>query len=230
VVFLDGFAGPGVYDRGEPGSPVLALETLLDHSHLSRMAECEFLFIFNEWNKDRYASLERVIEDLKQRHGGLPSNVKVGLYNKNFTDLADSILQQIEGKNLAPTFAFLDPFGYKDTPMEVIKRLLSFDRCELFIYFDFNSAMRFSTSGVVDTRFEALFGTEEFKYAPEGGAERKIFLHDLYQRQLSEVCDFEYVQSFEMINEKNRTPYYLFYCTCSLRPPATSSRSLFKVG
>lgn len=229
VVFLDGFAGPGVYDRGEPGSPVLALETLLDHSHLSRMAECEFLFIFNEWNKDRYASLERVIEDLKQRHGGLPSNVKVGLYNKNFTDLADSILQQIEGKNLAPTFAFLDPFGYKDTPMEVIKRLLSFDRCELFIYFDFNSAMRFSTSGVVDTRFEALFGTEEFKYAPEGGAERKIFLHDLYQRQLSEVCDFEYVQSFEMINEKNRTPYYLFYCTCSLKGLATMKEAMWKV-
>ncbi|MDQ2881438.1 MAG: three-Cys-motif partner protein TcmP [Actinomycetota bacterium] len=229
VIFLDGFAGPGVYDKGEPGSPVLALETLLNHSYLGSMEDCEFLFVFNEWDTERYASLERVIDDLKQRRGGLPSNVKVGLYNKNFTELAADILEQIEGKSLAPTFAFLDPFGYKDTPIEVIQGLLSFARCELFIYFDFNSAMRFSTSGVVDSRFEALFGTDEFKAAPESGEQRKVFLHDLYQRQLSDVCGFEYVQSFEMINEKNRIPYYLFYCTRNLKGLATMKEAMWKI-
>jgi three-Cys-motif partner protein len=229
VIFLDGFAGPGIYEEGEPGSPVVALETLLDHSYLGRMNDCEFLFVFNEWDKSRYASLERVINELTQRRGGLPPNIKVGLYNKNFTELATDILQQIEGRSLAPTFAFLDPFGYKDTPMGVIQRLLSFNRCELFIYFDFNSAMRFSTSGNVDRRFEALFGTDEFKSAPEAGEKRKVFLHDLYQRQLSQVCGFEYVQSFEMINDKNRTPYYLFYCTRNLKGLATMKEAMWKI-
>lgn len=229
VIFLDGFAGPGIYDKGEPGSPVLALETLLDHNHFGQMDGCEFNFVFNEWDKERFVSLKRVMEELMARRGGLPSNVKVGLYNKNFTRLADDILAKIDGKSLAPTFAFIDPFGYKDTSMEVISRLLSFDRCELFIYFDFNSAMRFSTSGVVDKRFEALFGTDEFKLAPDVGEERKLFLHDLYQRQLSEVCGFEYVQSFEMINEKNRTPYYLFYCTRNIKGLATMKEAMWKI-
>jgi three-Cys-motif partner protein len=31
VVFLDGFAGPGVLDDGNPGSPIIAMETLLQH-------------------------------------------------------------------------------------------------------------------------------------------------------------------------------------------------------
>ena len=33
LVFLDGFAGPGVYSSGEPGSPLIAIETLVDHPH-----------------------------------------------------------------------------------------------------------------------------------------------------------------------------------------------------
>lgn len=31
IVFIDGFAGPGVYDHGQHGSPVIALNTLLNH-------------------------------------------------------------------------------------------------------------------------------------------------------------------------------------------------------
>lgn len=31
VMFLDGFAGPGIYSNGEPGSPIIALNTLVNH-------------------------------------------------------------------------------------------------------------------------------------------------------------------------------------------------------
>jgi three-Cys-motif partner protein len=31
VVFLDGFAGPGRYEGGEPGSPIIALESAKTH-------------------------------------------------------------------------------------------------------------------------------------------------------------------------------------------------------
>jgi hypothetical protein len=47
VGVFDGFAGPGVYAHGEPGSPVLVLEALLHHEHFSRWAGTEFLFLFN---------------------------------------------------------------------------------------------------------------------------------------------------------------------------------------
>lgn len=129
VVVLDGFAGPGVYAGGEPGSPQIVLTTLLDHSHFDRMSS-EFLLVFNEQDDERFAALEDVIGRLTEERG-LPKNVRVITENESFPELAEDILEALDGQHLAPTFAFLDPFGYRDVPMELIKRLLAFDRCEL---------------------------------------------------------------------------------------------------
>jgi three-Cys-motif partner protein len=98
--------------------------------------------------------------------------------------------------------------------MDLLRRLLSFDRCELLVYFDFNTVNRFATSGVIDDRLTELFGTDLYEQA-EGltGDERKAFLHDLYQSQLMEVCGFSFVKSFEMVGNRGKTGYYLFYGT-----------------
>src|ERR1700678_3953596 len=44
VVYVDGFSGPGRYTGGEPGSPVIALESALTHRANLR-GELVFLFI-----------------------------------------------------------------------------------------------------------------------------------------------------------------------------------------
>ena len=48
VGVFDGFAGPGLYDDGEPGSPVLVVDALLGHDYFSRWTDTEFIFLFNE--------------------------------------------------------------------------------------------------------------------------------------------------------------------------------------
>lgn len=229
IVVLDGFAGPGVYSGGEDGSPRIVLSTLIDHQHASRMSECEFILVFNEQDSSRYEELERQVERLRQEYDGWPGNVKVETLNESFPKLAEEILEDLEGKQLAPMFAFLDPFGYRDVPLDLIRRLLAFRHCELFIYFDFNSVNRFSTSGVVDEHFEALFGTDEFMEAPSEGADRKRFLHDLYERQLHEYGGFEYVCSFEMVNAQGHTGNYLFFCTRNVAGLDKMKQAMWKV-
>lgn len=44
IIYLDGFAGPGVYSDGEDGSPVIALQTAVDHVMRPRFKEIVFLF------------------------------------------------------------------------------------------------------------------------------------------------------------------------------------------
>lgn len=230
VLLLDGFAGPGVYAEGEPGSPRIVLATLLDHQAFSRMRGTEFLLVFNEQDTARYAELQRQIRLMQGERGGWPSNVEVHSLNGSFPELAEDILEGLEGKRLAPTFAFLDPFGYRDVPLQLIARLLAFERCELFIYFDFNSVNRFSTAGNVDEHFEALFGTTEFMNAPPAGDPRRgQFLHDLYARQLQEQAGFEYVRSFEMINDQGRTGNYMFFCTRSVEGLDKMKVAMWKV-
>src|SRR5438067_10017963 len=44
IVYVDGFAGPGRYTGGEPGSPIVALEAALTHQ-AKLPGELVFLFI-----------------------------------------------------------------------------------------------------------------------------------------------------------------------------------------
>ncbi|MBF6097679.1 three-Cys-motif partner protein TcmP [Nocardia cyriacigeorgica] len=214
VNVLDGFAGPGRYDDGEPGSPVLTLDSLLDHQSFSGFGNTQFNFIFNEWDAERYASLREVLAGVRTKRTPWPTTVRVVERNQNFQELARELLAAIPaGKRLAPTFAFIDPFGYRDVPMALIRDLVSHPSCELFIYFDFNSVNRFANAGNVDQHFTALFGCDEYKEAPAGDAGRAQFIHDLYERQLRKECDFAHVCSFAMVNEGGHIGSYLFFCT-----------------
>lgn len=230
VIFFDGFAGPGVYADGEPGSPAIAITALLDHHHFKNMGSTEFVFFFNEQESKRHTELERVVSELQAARTPWPSNVKVQVSNDGFQSLARSILDGLGPGKLAPTFTFLDPFGYKDVPLTLVSEFVKFDRSELFIYFDFNSFNRFSTAGNVDNHFTATYGTDEYKNAPpDQTSGRKEFLRDLYKRQLEQVAGFQYVRFFEMVNSSGHTGNYMFFCTRSKKGLEKMKEVMWKV-
>ncbi len=222
VVYLDGFAGPGIYSNGEPGSPLIAIETLVNHTLFPQLNHTEFLFLLVEGRKDRAVQLEEEIEKFwSHRQGGKPPNVKTMVYAAEFVDVAEGLLEALHEskKELAPTFAFMDPFGWSGVPLDLISRLLAFDRCEVLFNFMYDSINRFVTDERpnIAKHFADLFGTDEalHHHARElHGDERKEFLRDLYARQLRDVAGFTYVRSFELVNaDRGRTAYYLMYGT-----------------
>lgn len=217
VVFIDGFAGPGVYENGEPGSPAIAVRTLLDHHHLPRLTGTEFVFVFNEEDEDRFAQLEAVVNALDTSGTPRPENVTIHLSNQPFDEMATEIIESLNGATMAPTFAFLDPFGFSGVPIDLIAELLASDRSELFIYFHQNGVNRFANAGNVDQHMLALFGTDEYLNAPPAGDPRRArFFHDLYAQQLRDRARYPYVRSFEMVTANGHTGHYLFFCTRSL--------------
>ncbi|MGB8946178.1 MAG: three-Cys-motif partner protein TcmP [Streptomyces sp.] len=231
IVFLDGFAGPGRYHSGEPGSPLIALDTLLTHSYFSKM-ECEFLFFFCEAKKDRFESLSQQIAGYKETHQPWPENVRVELIHSKFSDTATSLVEHLktQKKRLAPTFAFVDPFGFSGLPMSLMADLLSFNGCELFVNYMVDHVNRFATAGNVDRTLEELFGTTDYRNVGQGHAQsRQQFLHDLYERQLTEICKFRYVQSFAMINKTGHIGYYLFHGTRDVKGVELMKNAMWKV-
>ncbi len=128
VVFLDGFAGPGNYKSGEPGSPIIAIDTLVKHKVFKDFDHTEFVFIFIEPDGERFASLEAELTKYwAARSGGQPENVKVQTQNDTFEAVASHIVDYMreQKKHLAPTLAFVDPFGWKGVPLALIADLLS---------------------------------------------------------------------------------------------------------
>jgi three-Cys-motif partner protein len=194
VVIVDGFAGPGRYTAGEPGSPIILLEAYLNHRYRPNMSS-EIVYLFIEERGDRIEYLRSEVSRLS-----LPDNVHVmcehGRYETLFRRRLDEI--RTAGNRLAPTFAFVDPFGYSDAPMDLTGTFLQFDRCEVLIYIPLPWVARFVGRDGQERAMTALFGTDEWRRAADlHGDDRKMFLHHLFRDQLlAHGCRF--VRSFEI--------------------------------
>ncbi len=220
VIFLDGFAGPGIYAEGEPGSPIVALNTLMSHSHFSSMSQTKFTFILIERDSNCFKSLKGQLRDYWSDFGGKPNNVFIHPINNEFRNVAEQMVTATQGR-LAPTLAFIDPFGWSGVPMATIRDLLSARKCEVIFNFMYDSVNRFVADETpsVAHHFAELFGTEgmEHHLASDLATEdRKTFLRDLYVDQLRSVGGFRFVTPFEVINQnRGRTAYFLVFGTRS---------------
>jgi three-Cys-motif partner protein len=216
--YIDAFAGPGIYEGGEPGSPIVALSTLLNHGSFSKWGTVQFLMYFVEEKKGRVESLEAQVEALWQSlPAGKPPNVHVTIRHSSFFDLVTELngISKTNG-GLAPTFAFVDPFGFKGLPLAQLCDLLSGGRCEVLFNFMYDAANRWA--GWQDERnqenFALLFnGSKHLEVDGMSVAEREKFLHNLIRENITEHGKFSYVKQFEMEGTSARTLYSLFFAT-----------------
>jgi three-Cys-motif partner protein len=117
IAYVDGFAGPGIYENGEDGSPIIAIKAALKHQ-AKITAELRFLFV--EQKKDRAARLQECVDALQ-----LPTSFKTRVAGEmNFEagfrrHLLDPY--RARDKPVPPTFAFIDPFGWTGVPFTLAK-------------------------------------------------------------------------------------------------------------
>ncbi|HLG69796.1 MAG TPA: three-Cys-motif partner protein TcmP [Chloroflexota bacterium] len=145
VGYIDGFSGPGIYEGGEPGSPLIALRTLVEHPRFDQLAKTEFVFLFIEKDRARFESLRSEIQKFWAAvPTGQPPNVKYQVANAEFADVAEELVAKLgaNGRQIAPTFAMIDPFGWKGVPMKIIAELLAAPRTEVFFTFMYDSINR----------------------------------------------------------------------------------------
>ncbi len=227
IIYLDGFAGPGVYEGSEDGSPVIALQTAVEHRLREHFKDIVFFFI--EKDPNRATMLLRV---LKERFPNLPKNIEYGVQGAQFAPTLEQVLDKLEKQEarLAPTFAFLDPFGFSGFPMELIGRMMSYDKCEVLITFMAGFVRRFLDE-LREPVLNALFATQEWKKARNisDPDKRLRFLLDLYERQLRNIGGAEYVRSFGVIGPHNQLIYYLVYGTKHWKGLEVMKEAMWKV-
>lgn len=210
ILYVDGFAGPGAYEGGEAGSPIIALDTALKFKP-PLSAKIHFLFV-----EERVDRADHLRQQVAQRT--LPPNFNVGVeggvtFQAAFTRLFPSF---VRSGRLIPTFAFIDPFGWTGAPFSLVKQILSHRSCEVFVNFMYEEINRFIGHPDQVANFDSFFGIDDWKRCV-GESEprtRNRCLQDLYLRQLHTGA--AYVRSFEMSNARDVTDYYLFYATSGL--------------
>lgn len=208
ILFIDGFAGPGAYVDGEDGSPIIAIDTALGYQP-PLQAKIEFAFV--EKDASRATFLESLV---KSRD--LPRNFHVQIYGgMEFEKAFDQICRPYTERLgcLPPTFAFIDPFGWKGVPFEINRRILEQSNCEVFVNFMYEEINRFLSHPDQRPNFDAYFGGDGWSSCQDltEPRERNRCIHNYYKNQLLRRA--KYVRSFEMRNDTDVTDYFLFYAT-----------------
>lgn len=225
IVYIDGFCGPGRYKGGEDGSPIIALKEAQKQPKLN---DKNVVFLFVDERADR---IDHLNSELEKFPTPIPSKFNIQAESGQFDGVLRKLLDELDAKDLrlAPTFAFIDPFGFKGLPFDLVRRLLANDKTEVFVNVMVDAINRFLAHPDDKTRqhIVELFGTDEVLQIAQKPCNRVAELRLLYQKQLSQCARF--VRYFEMKDCYGKTIYYLFFASNNQLGHAKMKEAFWKV-
>ena len=215
ICYFDGFAGRGEYEpetsggERELGSPLIAMKVAQEVYRPDREIICTFI----ESDPDNFNNLVSVIDRLRPLYPDVTIFPDPPIQGE-FTDEIRAILDTVGGR-LAPSFFFIDPFGFSGVPFELVKEILSIRRTEVFFTFMYRELGRFLERLELEPTIDGLFGTVHWRECRECvGTQREHRLRELYIKQLRELAGVKYVWPFRVrMTEKRQTLYYLIHAT-----------------
>lgn len=225
---IDGFAGPGRYEDGEPGSPLLMIDAFVGHKNKSpAMNAADVYFHFIEERHDRVEYLEGQLSQLT-----LPGNIHVEpVHEGSFDDVMGAILDGIPATSgLAPTFAFIDPFGYTGHGIELSSRIVRFKKCEVLIYVPWPHIARFIQQTSIEGALDNLFGNSSWKAARAGsGKSAERILNDLFLERIRQAAGFALPFEIDAAAGRGWAGYTLYFGTSSVRGLEKMKQAMWKV-
>ena len=209
VTYVDAFAGPGEYTRGEEGSPVFALDRLLGHDAAPRMQlkRERVHLIFTEERRDRFEHLQAL---LYRRFGPLdelpvtvtPSCAEAGA--------ATGALLSTTGAWGYPVLAVFDSWGNVGVPLSLIRQLARNPASEVIVTFGPNWFNR--REQMEPDHLDLVFG-DRANWEP---ADRQSLSTERWRTWLATYRDalrragFRYQLQFEIVPHTGQPLYLVF--------------------
>ena len=209
--FIDAFAGPGEYSAGEPGSPLIALNTLAKHRaqpNLNGQLECVFI----EKEQDRFNHLRKLVEQ-RESTEGFPVGCKVEFRNNEFQNCVSQLVLEAR-TSVVPTFVMVDPFGVSDTPMHSIAQLMHLPSTEVYISVMMEHINRLAATEEFAVHLDELYGCRDWRDGLKNlGVERREFFCNLYESQLKTVGNAKFVLRFDVRKKRGGVVYSIFFAS-----------------
>lgn len=202
--YIDGFGGIGAYiDKDNKiyyGSPVLVAKTVQNIT--SKLQRRVNILIIDE-DKDNLDNIKKIFKYEK-------IDINPVFISNDFDKTINDVLNDV--KNLAPTFVFVDPFGFK-IQNKTIERIMQTDKSEVLLNFMFTRVNQFlSSPNLVDTCND-LFGCSGWQKCKSfQGPKREKCIIECLRKKFKEFSKYVYYYRFEFPGKK-KTFYYLFHLT-----------------
>lgn len=217
LVYIDGFAGPGKYTNSDCSSPTAAMiasKAAIEHAS-SKLNDTEFSFLFVEKKPEFAVNLREVISS-----GSWPPQIKWEVEEGTFEEKVGGILNEMKNQRqpLAPTFAFIDPFGATGVPFQVISEILSHRRCEVLLNLDSDGIGRLLSAQEFEknqANLSSLFGDESWTELNPRLAMARLSaaVLALYKRRLRTIPNVKYVFAFAMNSSEGQLNYHLVFAS-----------------
>jgi three-Cys-motif partner protein len=211
ITYIDAFAGPGEYLGGDPGSPVIALESLLMHRFLKQMNPTprRVHLLLTENRSDRAGHLRAV---LTHRFGPLdllPVTITIRQAEAGAGTL--ELLNETGGRGY-PVLAVFDSWGNVNVPHAVICQLARNPASEIIVTFGPNWFSR--REELEPDKLDLVFGGRRY-WEPanreSGTDERWRAWLGTYREALGRA-GFRYRLQFEIVPRTGQ-PLYLVHGT-----------------
>ena len=204
VIYIDGFCGPGEYKSGEEGSPVIAARLASATAQKNAGFTATLIFI----DKDQKALTHlKTIQAIKKQH----PNVQIEIMQGEFTAKVEEIASYLKKYPGSPTFSFIDPFGFGQSPLEKIKLLMHNEHSEVFINFWCGYMNRFKEheNEEITAKIKAMISVGELDNIIKASDSIDAFC-SAFERQLMGIG--KYTLKFMMRDEKNIRDNAFFFC------------------
>ncbi len=211
VAYAEGFAGPGIYTGGEPGSPVLALRTFLGQRDLLAAGRTVDMVLVEEDGR-RLARLRSEMDRALASTPLTPAGVTI---EYEHGDQAEVLLPALErtGAMRRPVFAFLDSYGGPDVPLDLARRIAAAPASEVLVTFGTSFFVRFCEVAGHRQDGDRVFGGQQWqRVARLAPHQKKPFLVATYRASLRQA-GFRFVVSFEMLDEQGHDLHLVFGTT-----------------
>ncbi len=183
--YIDCFGGCGAYcdKKGELnfGSPILAAEVIKQNKK-----DASLLII--EQKKENITNLMKVFDYTKL------NDIKCFYIRDDFDSAINELLESTsKNSQLAPTFFFIDPFGYSIKYSTLKKIMESAKKSEILLNFQYNGLQRFFAYDKVDARKNEIFGSEGWKsFIALKGDDKENAIIEYYRQQLKKIAKYVY--------------------------------------
>ncbi|CCH79827.1 hypothetical protein BN12_60033 [Nostocoides japonicum T1-X7] len=214
ITYAEGFSGPGVYLDGSPGSPVIAMRTLVDDPDIRTKVKrggLRFVFIDHD---------QRCIDMLPGELGKAASPVTLGdlaahgIYLTIEKGKCEPDLERVLTAQNAwqrPILAVLDTWGGA-VSFDLVKRIADNPGSEVIITMQPQYFARFAIADEV-THGDRVFGNNRWRAVseqPSGSKDR--WLLQRYRHSIR-AAGFPFVLDFELIDKRGQSLFLVFGTT-----------------
>jgi len=233
VQYMDAFAGAGRYERGEDGSPLIAMEVYNNHI-LKKSMTLDVRFLFIELN-------EKSIDLLKSRTPPDMLGKNVTFFKGSFSEAMESLYNENDpmSQRMCNTFAFIDPYGHSGMPMGQVRRIIESEKCDVMITLMTDSINRNAFASEKNQAqgvgLDELYGSDVWKEVLSAGIgkmpKRIDRFVDIYIEEAMKYVpkDRRYSLQFKMKKKNGHEAYRLVFLTKHLKGLECMKESMLKV-